>query len=724
MKLRSSILSCACLLMGFQSFGAVWAQTTEQKVTLGANEVLLDVVVRDKKGRPVKDLGAGDFEVYEDGVKQEVKSFRIHQTGSVQSSTGAAGQTAAAHGGPPNPFAGLGVVALVFDRLSPNAREAAHKAALGYVGAIGKDDLAGVFLVDLSLEVLQPFTSNTDLLSRAVDRAASLSTSGFPTTAEQSAQITNQLANLLTENPSPSAGNGTGNGANLGPGGAPNQGAVVEIMMLEMTNRILNSFETLERDEQGYATTNALLGVINALKTIEGRKAIVFFSEGVAIPPAVASRFQAVISAANQANVSIYPIDAAGLRTESTMAATQRQQDAIVKTRMASQETGAEDTSGRPMTRDLERNEDVLHLDPHSSLGQLADQTGGFNIADTNNLKGGLSRIDEDLRFHYVISYAPKNASYDGRFRKIAVKVDKAGVEVQARKGYYALPATGDSPVLDYETSALAALANSKAKEDPGLHAAAFSFPEPLRPGLVPIVIDVPPSEITYGVDKANNTYKADFTVVAVLKNPSGAISTKVSEHYQLSGPADKVDEEKKSDVLFYREANLPPGKYSVEAVTYDTATQKTNLKSGTVDVPAADKSLRMSSIAVLRRVERLTDPNQQANNPFHYKQVLIYPNLGRPLSKTAGKQVAFFCTIYPAKDQPAAPTLSVKVRQGGNLLFDKPATLGPPDSTGRIQYAGALPLEAFPVGTYDLEITATDEHGSVSRTAQFTVQP
>src|SRR5262249_62004879 len=52
-------------------------QQDEPKIRIGTAEVTLDVVVRDKKGRPVKDLTASDFEIYEDGVRQQVESFRL-----------------------------------------------------------------------------------------------------------------------------------------------------------------------------------------------------------------------------------------------------------------------------------------------------------------------------------------------------------------------------------------------------------------------------------------------------------------------------------------------------------------------------------------------------------------------------------------------------------------------------------------------------------------------
>src|SRR6267378_6078159 len=48
-----------------------------ERVVVGTNEVVLDAVVKDKKGRAVKDLTAADFQISEDGVLQEVRSFRL-----------------------------------------------------------------------------------------------------------------------------------------------------------------------------------------------------------------------------------------------------------------------------------------------------------------------------------------------------------------------------------------------------------------------------------------------------------------------------------------------------------------------------------------------------------------------------------------------------------------------------------------------------------------------
>jgi VWFA-related protein len=67
----------------------------------------------------------------------------------------------------------------------------------------------------------------------------------------------------------------------------------------------------------------------------------------------------------------------------------------------------------------------------------IADITGGqvslFRYADD-----GLQRIDQATRFGYLLGYAPTNPKLDGRFRNISVKVNRPGLTVSYRHGYYA----------------------------------------------------------------------------------------------------------------------------------------------------------------------------------------------------------------------------------------------------------------------------------------------
>ena len=105
----------------------------------------------------------------------------------------------------------------------------------------------------------------------------------------------------------------------------------------------------------------------------------------------------------------------------------------------------------------MERAEDLLRLDPQGGLARLAEDTGGFLIRDTNDLSSAFRRIDEDNRFHYVLTYSPSNPDFDGKFRTIQVKVHRDGAQVFSRKGYIAVrrPPGG---FLTYEAAALGAL--------------------------------------------------------------------------------------------------------------------------------------------------------------------------------------------------------------------------------------------------------------------------
>jgi VWFA-related protein len=726
------LMACSFNAVALQQTPPKPEQKVEPSVVLSAREVVLDVVVRDKKGRPVKNLAASDFEVYEDGVRQQIESFRLvsrEPAAEPSPKESPAPPAAPPPPSPPRSLSELNFIALVFDRLSPNARARAHKAALSYVSETPfSDDRVGVFVIDLSLRVIQFYTGDQQLVRQAIDRALALSTSNFASSAEQVRNLS-ERSSALGEQTAAAAQAAAQAGANQDAGGVAEatgqlSAAAAERALTEMRTRMLETVEALERDQQGYATTNGLMAVVSALSRLTGRKTVIFFSEGLAIPPNVQRFFRSVINAANRANVSIYPIDAAGLRLDSPMAETTREINSLGRRRSAQAASGLESTQG-PMTRELERNEDLLRLNPHSGLGQLADETGGFLIRETNDLSAGLRRIDEDAHLHYVLSYVPKNTDYDGRFRQISVKVGRSNVEVQTRKGYLAISTSFSVPVLDYEAPALAALTSGRVAGSVPLRAAGLSFPEATRPGLAPVLVEVPASAFTHAIDKSKKVFNTDFSIVVLIKDQSQQVVRKLSQHYLVTGPADKVDAARASDILFYRETQLPPGRYSIEAVAHDAPSGKASLTTTHVDVPDANGSqLRMSSLTLLKRAEKLSAADQQAANPFHFGDVLIYPNLGEPVRKSASRQLAFFFTAYAAKGSSDKPTFILEVISGGGTIGRTSGELPAPDAGGRIQYATALPLDGFPPGAYELKVTVKDARTSVSRSARFTVEP
>src|SRR5919201_449826 len=125
---------------------------------------------------------------------------------------------------------------------------------------------------------------------------------------------------------------------------------------------------------------------------------------------------------------------------------------------------------------------------------------------------------------------------------------------------------------------------------------------EASRPGLVPILAEVSAAAFSFGTEKEKKTYSTDFSILALVKDESKQVVEKLSQHYQLSGPAEKLEAAKRGEVLFYREVELPPGRYTIEAVAYDAPTSKASVHTASVEVPPADGTkLRLSSIVLLK---------------------------------------------------------------------------------------------------------------------------
>ncbi|HVD77785.1 MAG TPA: VWA domain-containing protein, partial [Vicinamibacteria bacterium] len=395
--------------------------------------------------------------------------------------------------------------------------------------------------------------------------------------------------------------------------------------------------------------------------------------------------------------------------------------------RIRQTETGRDDASDGIKSRALERNEALLRLNPEGPLGQLANETGGFLIHDTNDAASAFNRIEEDMRFHYLLAYSPSNESYDGKFRTISVKVSRPGLQVQTRQGYFAVRAVESAPLRSYEAPALAQLDAITRPHAFPLETVALSFPTAKQPGLVPVLVRVPGSAVTYQLDKQDKSGKkmhlADLVVVARVKNEAGHEVDRLSQHYALSAAADKLEAARRGDVLFYRLADLPPGRYTVEAVAYDAQSQKGSVTTAALEVPASQEGrARLSSVVLVGRAEKVTPAEAQSNSPLIYGDTQIYPNMGEPFRKSTSSAVGFFFTLYGVKDAVPPAQATIEVFRGGQGAGRVTASLPAPDATGRIQYAGALPLQSFPVGAYTLKVTATTGSGVDTRQAAFTV--
>jgi VWFA-related protein len=733
----TSIAIAAVLAATGLSAGAQPPQPDARKSAVTA--ILVDVVVRDKSGNPVSDLRQDEFEVIEDGQEQEIGSFTPIFKGPAGTNDAASPQQTAAAPIPARAVAQAGTaapgaeavaaaanapeeaLALVFDRLTPEARALAHRAAMTYVGSgVKTDKLMAVYGIDLGLVGYQWFTRDAESVRRAVEQAGNRSTSQFGATRQQRidarenamrAGAAQSNAELATQ----------GGGAGAGAAGAAIGGTAGDVAFMQMQQQMLETFDALERDQQGYSTANALMAVVSSMRNVPGRKAVVFFSEGLSIPTNAQERFIAVVAAANRANVSVYAVDAVGLRTESGSKETYAEQMAAARRTLSRNPT--QDMTGEPMMAGLERNENNLRLDPHSGLSMLAIQTGGLLIANTNDFKRGLARVDSDLRNYYMLSYVPSNPEFDGRFREISVRVTRPGVTVQHRKGYFAVRAPAGAPVLSYEAPALARLDKTPVPNDFPVRAAALRFPEPQAPGLTPVVVEVPTSGLTFKPDPDDTKkYRADATVLVRFSNENGDALEKMSQRYELTGPMTELDRAKSGEVIFYRQPELPVGTYRMETVVLDSLGDKASVRFSTVEKPPVDTSrLRMSNVLIVERGEKVPESEKITGSPLYVGDTLLYPNLGLPLKKGTDTELGFYFAAYlGANGGDAAANL--ELLQNAKPLARVDLQLAAPDAERRIQQVSRIPIDQLAAGTYELRVIVRQGQAAVSQTAPFRV--
>jgi hypothetical protein len=487
--------------------------------------------------------------------------------------------------------------------------------------------------------------------------------------------------------------------------------------------RMLQAFDTMDRDQRGFGTTKSLFAILQSMNDLPGRKTLVFFSEGLPASPALQAHLRSVVESANRSNITVYAIDAAGLRAISGTADTRREIEEAGKERIRQLSVGTlGEVTDQPMIRALEKTEDLMRYDSQAGLAALAEDTGGFLVRDTNDLRRAFQRIDEDQRFHYLLTYSPKNQKFDGTFRNIEVKVSRPGVEIFARKGYRALRFAPTLPVLDYEAPALAALDAARLSNGFPFDVAALNFPEPARPGLSPVLVRLKTDVLTYEEDPSKKAYEAQATIVVRVRDGEGRVVHKMSQQYQLTGQLHELASAKQGEILFFRTPELPPGLYTIESVVFDAIGARSSTRVSTLEVPARSRRLQMSSVVCVNRVERVAAEAKDAANPLYFEDMLLYPNGAAPFSRAGHKELTFFYTVYPGS--AAAPlTAHVEVQRNGKVLARLPVELANPDDKGRIQQVGRLPLAALTPGTYQLHVVVTDGGSTtLERTAYFQV--
>jgi VWFA-related protein len=729
-------LAFCCVMVG----PVLAAPQAESGPTIRAtvNEVALDLVVRDKKGRLVKNLKPGDVEIYEDGVRQEIRSLRLvggeapvqpGQPAPQPDRQSAEGQSETAEPARPlaMPLHGLELICVVFHQLDPNTRRWAVAAVQEFIKTtLRPGTFVGIFNLDSRLTPLHAFTNNRDELLRAATTAFNGSSVDITRAAEA---VLNSTPNVqwLVGFVSPGGKGGgmtdlsttgsvsmtaiTGADVDNGPGANAQRGDLV-----------------LQREQfigiEGARQMDQIKLLIRQLGTFPGHKTVLLLSPGFTTN-GEPEEFEAMLHQANLADLSFYGFDANGLNQTSTAQASSM---AMQHVAALSQQQRLETPGGMGQAGVLaesNRQDDYLHgavrtSDSQASLRALAEGTGGFLVANTNDLRKPFQQIAADADAHYEADYHPSSGKYDGHFRKIEVKLARADLrtsgKVDSRNGYFAIPDFGGSaPLQPFEMAGLMTLNARPLPHAFDFRSAAFQF----RPGSLSsqaaVVFELPGASLTATPQPTRKSHRLHAALFAVVKDASGNIVDKFAQDFPYEVPDGQLAGIQGAPVDYTHAFNLPAGHYTVESVLFDREGSHASTSTVELDSPA-QKGIGLSSLVVVGRADPLT-ADADANDPFLFQGRDVVPVMDGSL-KASAKPLVYFM-VYPDKSNQETPRVRAEFFVGGEELEVKDAELPAPDSSGGIPVM--LSAVARP-GKCEIKVTARQGFQSAVQSVSYTV--
>ena len=659
----------------------------------------VDALVTDAQGRFVRDLRKEDFQVFEDGKRQNITSF-----GLVEIPADTIDRQAVALGGTDvddasvqdneRPFLGR-LYVLVLDDLhtAPLRTPRVRRAAREFINQhFGPNDLMAVVTTGGGSDTSQDFTSNKELLSAAVDRFMGRK-------LDSATMARNELFY---------AGGVSG-----------------------VDGRVGDPFE-MERGFNAQSTTRGLRQVAEWLGSIRGRrKTVVFISEGIdyditdvfnnQAASTIIDEMRSTIGAAARSNVTIYAVDPRGLiayadeAIETGQFADQRPRTAV---------DGGDPGQLQPrvgigpagLRTELQLSQD--------SLRTIAEETNGFAAVNSNDFKSAFDRIVTDNSAYYVLAYYPPSNKRDGKVHRIEVRTTRPGVTIRARRAYVAPKGTVTASTAEsfYGASAVVARALSNPLPTTGLTMRVFAAPFKGAQSTASVVLGIE----LQGRDLAlADNRQVELSYFAA--DTSGRVRDGDTTRFRLSLAPDVKARVQKNGIRILRRLNLPPGRYLLRVAAHDEGNDALGALSHHLEIPDYDKSplsmsgLLMASSAGSETMTARADEQLQKVMPMP-------PAAARAFDRN--DEVLIFTEIYDRAGVTAHTVdIAARVRSTtGRVVFEREDQRSSDELQGTRGGYGHLvrvPLKGLDPGTYVLTIEARSRLGhTASRQVRFAVTP
>lgn len=652
----------------------------------GAVLVSVDVIVRDKSGNIVRGLTADDFEIREDGQPQRVSTFSFQEITErpaadfkavellsgveekvIEDARRAAPVAPAAAAPPPEAAkplsseatAGRRLIVLLFDvsSMQPEDVQRAVDSAKKYVDEqMSGADLVAVATVGSMLDVLTDFTADRSAVGTALGTLAyTEGTATEPPAASTAA--TDEPTAAAAEEETAAAG--------------------AESADLDMFNNDVR--------------LRALKTLAETLAPIEQKKAIIYFSAGMQRSGQDNQiELRSAINAAVRANVAIYPIDTRGLQ-------------AVVPGGDARQASGRGESlfSGRGVAQQFARLSQS-----QDTLASLAADTGGRAFSDTNDFGEAFTRVRRDMSAYYLLGYSSTNAFKDGRFRRIRVSVERDGVGVEARAGYYAERDFAHTNRTDRESQLQEQMFAAVSSTDLPVLVTGGYFRLSADKYYVPVAVAVPGSAVPVEAGKD----KVVLDLLGLVLDEQGRPVGRIRQTLQLDAGTGKTLAGKQ--VLYQSGVTLPPGRFAVKVVVRENA----NGLIGTFEAPLTIPELRQAPMkvsSVVLSTQLQAAARGRTDNPLVRDGVQLLPNVTHVVGRD--QKLFFYYEVYdPETDERSTRQIrtSLAFYRGRVKVFETPvverSTLDAPDRRAAL-FQFEVPPAAFAPGLYTCQINIID---------------
>ena len=463
-------------------------------------------------------------------------------------------------------------------------------------------------------------------------------------------------------------------------------------------------------DESEYNDINtdrelfALQAISKSLEKIDEKKSLLYFSGGISRDGIEnQASLRAATNAAVRANLAIYSVDTRGLQ-------------AVLPLGDASTGSlrGQGAYTGAALTNNMNQN-----FASQEVMSTLSTDTGGKAFFDSNDFAPAFAQVQNDTSAYYAIGYHSTNPARDGKYRRLTIKINRPGVKLEYRPGYYAPADFRHSGREDREQELEDELASDLPATDIPVYMDASYFRLHENRYDVPVSLLIPGSQIPFvkGGDKDKATLDIIGVVIDEVKRPIGRARQTVKLNLDQSLQA------RQRNIEYTTSFDLPPGKYTLKFVVRENQTGRMGSFMANITLPDMKKApLKMSSI-VLAAVRQPGKASGKEMDPLRRNGQEYVPNISHVFRQDQHMYLLY--EVYdPAHDKsglggPKEPKSAVNLLssleliQGSTKVYETPlvrARAVNEEGRDAVAFELDVPLARLKPGQYLCQLNIIDD--------------